>query len=126
MQEKKSLRQKQRSLFSWNRVVKEFHSATHYTLSYCRHRFRGLAATRRRRELTLSDPVWCRGSILLYGIVWRWETQYEMMLEESSHCSNVRTYRQDATKLHVEKSTFFLRCTLVRTLFYFTTVIYEL
>ena len=44
--------------------VEDFLSATHYTLSTCRHYFRGSAAARSRRELTLSDPVWYHGSIL--------------------------------------------------------------
>ena len=44
--------------------IKEFLNATHYTLSSFRHRFRGSAATKSRRELTLGDPVQCHGSIL--------------------------------------------------------------
>ena len=90
-------------LLAYNVHVKEF------LLSSCLDRFRGSVATRRWREITLSDPVWCHGSIFSYCIVWRWETQCEMMFEEQQHCSNVPTYRQDAI---------FLRCIVVPTLFH--------
>ena len=94
------------NIIACNIHVEQFLNATHYTLyssALYSCRFRGSAATRRRRELTLSGPVWCHGSILWYDIVWRWGTLYEMMLKERYHCSKVPTYRRDAAKLQVAK-----------------------
>ena len=54
------------NVIACNIHVKEFFNATHYTLSFCRHRFRGSAATKRRSELNLSDPV----PEQIYSLIW--------------------------------------------------------
>ena len=92
------------NIIACNIHVEGFLSATHYTLSCCRHRFRDSAATRRPRHLTLCNPVWCHGSIHWYCIVWRWETQYEMILEERYHCSDVPTSPRSHSSWHGHKS----------------------
>ena len=101
--------------------IEEFISATHYSLSSCRHRFRGSAATKRRRELTLSDPVWCHGLFLMVvRNPIRDDVRSTITLLQRSNISP--RYRQAASS----EICVFVRCTVVPTLYYFSAEIWEL
>ena len=79
-----------------------------YTLSSRRHRFRGSAATKRRRELNLSDPVWCHGSILIaMRNPVRDDVRRTITLPQRSNISP--RYRKAASS----EVCVFLRCTIV-------------
>ena len=101
--------------------IEDFLNATHYTLSSCRHRFRGSAATKRRRELTLSNPVWCHGSILIAMInPVRDDVRRMITLLQRSNISP-RCRKAASNEVCVSS-----RCTIVQTLYYFTTESWEL
>ena len=102
------------------RSVKNY-SATHYTLSSCRHCFRGSAVTKRRRELALSDYVWCHGYIL---IAMRNPVQDDVrktitLLQRSN--ISPRYHKAASSQVCI-----FSCCTIVRTLYYISAEIWEL
>ena len=94
-----------RVIFMYRRISQR------HTLS-CRHRFQGSATTERRRELTLSDPVWCHGSILMaMRKPIRDDVRRKITLLQRSNISP--RYCQAASS----EVCVFLRCTVVRTLY---------
>ena len=102
-------------------LIEEFFSASHYTLSSCRHCFRGSAATKKWRELSLNDPVRCHGSILItMRNPVRDDARRTIALLQRSNIP------PKYCKVASSEVCIFLRCTIVHTLYYFSVKIWEL